>query len=355
MKAFLLSWYRWVLTFFQKVMFNPIAPTSQPISLIVWRDAHLGDGVLTLPALLRIRQNFPTAKIILLSHNNGIQGIHFKDYLSDGIVDEIWDRSHWDYRHLLQQIKDSHALHLLVLLPYSASLKWNLFSMFLVKWAGIKFAGGWKKETTFMAKNILRNSPFPSELDRLDILLTELQFSKSKIHLPLPWKMEEESTIAPKEKYVVFAPFTKGVANQWPDEYWIQLGKEIQIKFSTPIIVVGGLQDRQRGESWIHSWGNGTFEHLPIPQLIPFLRDSALVIGADSGVIHIANLLRKENITLFGNSDYRGKWAHPENERQTILYPKVDCLKCLGKRDFPCHCMHYLSVDAVLKAMASYS
>ncbi len=356
MKGFLLGWYRLLLSFFQKLFFHPIAPTSQPISLIVWRDAHLGDGLLTLPSLIRIRQNFPTAKIILLSHNNGIPGIHFKDYLEDGVVDEIWDRSNWNFAQLLQKIKESKSKHLLALLPYSASLKWNLISIFLVKLARVKHAGGWKKETTFFAKKHLRNTIFPSEMQRLESLLTDLKFSKAAIDLPLPWKIEEVNSSIEPGNYVVFAPFTKGVANRWPDEYWIQLGQQIQGQYSNLlIIVVGGFQDRKKGEEWIKSWGKGTFVHLPIPQLIPLVRDSKWVVGADSGVIHIANLLKKDNITLFGNSDYRGKWAHPENERQIVLYPDRDCLKCLGKRDSPCHCMHHLSVDAVLKAMASYS
>lgn len=354
MKVFLLWWYRLVLNTFQKIFFRPIAPTEQAITLLVWRDAHLGDGLLSLPSLLRIRHNFPNAKIILLSHNDGIPGIHFKDYLQDGIADEIWDRSNWTLGQLIQKIKENNLQHLIALMPYSASLKWNMLSMVMMKIAGIKHAGGWQKETTFLAKRWLSRSSFPSELDRLEGLLTDLDLTKigNLDALPIQVDLDEQNREA--GQFIIFAPFTKGLANAWPDENWIQLGIEIQRKQPMPIVIVGGKGDRTKTEEWIQKWGSGRFEHVHIPALHSLVMKSKMVIGADSGVIHLANLLKKENVVLFGNSDYRGKWAHPENPNQTMLFPSKSCMKCLGKRNRSCHCMNYLSLEAVLTAMASY-
>jgi ADP-heptose:LPS heptosyltransferase len=354
MKVFLLWWYRLVLNTFQKIFFRPIAPTEQPIPLLVWRDAHLGDGLLSLASLVRIRQNFPNATIILVSHNDGIPGIHFKDYLQDGVADEIWDRSNWTLRQLIQKIKENHIQHLIALMPYSASLKWNIVSMVLMKMAGIKRAGGWRKETTFLAKRWLSRSSFPSELNRLDRLLTDLNLAKIENLDALPIQSDPVELKHPVGEHLIFAPFTKGVANAWPDENWIRFGIEIQNKQSMPIVIVGGKGDRIKAEEWIRKWGWGRFEHVSIPALHSLVSQSKMVIGADSGVVHLANLLKKDNIVLFGNSDYRGKWAHPENPNQIILYPSKSCTKCLGKRDRPCTCMNYLSIEAVLNAMASY-
>jgi len=355
MKNFLLGWYQWVLRSLQKIFFLPIEPTNLPIKLIIWRDAHLGDGLLSLPALVRIRENFPHAHLILVSHNDGIPGIHFKDYLKEGVVNEIWDRSFWSWKTFVNQMRKSKATHLIALMPYSASLKWLVASMFLVRISKIKRAGGWKKETTFLFKRKMMNSIFPSELNRLNAVLNDLSLEKLKNINPLPIQKKEKGfALKSNQKTWIFAPFTKGKANFWGESNWINLGIELSRRYSIQILVVGGSNDRQMAKEWIQKWGFGTFENRSIPELLELLNHAELIIGADSGVIHLANLIHRPNIALFGNSDYRGKWAHSDSTFQTILYPEIRCTKCLGKRDLPCHCMDSLSLEAVLSATDSY-
>ena len=355
MKSILLNWYRLVLGFFQWMFFRKIAPTKLPIILIVWRDAHLGDGLLSIPTLIRIRKNFPNAHIILLSHNNGLPGIHFKDYLANGLVNEIWDRSTWSIQQTIAKIKNSRAQALLALFPYSASLKWNLFSMFVVRFSGIRMAQGWKKESTFLGKKYLMNSNFTSELDRLEQLLNDFYFEKiDSFSLEEAIRNTHLSIPIPSKPFLIFAPFTKGTANVWPISNWIQLGKEIQKETELPIYIVGGENDQVKAEKILSNGVIGEFIAVPIPELLQWIKNSRGIIGADSGAIHLANLLKKKNIVLFGNSDYRGKWAHPENPNQKIIYPQVRCTKCLGRREHECSCMNHLPLDAVLSAMDSY-
>lgn len=355
MKALLLFWYHLVLKGFHFLFFQPISPSKQTQKLIVWRDAHLGDGLLSLPALYRIRQNFPSSYIILLSHNDGIKGIHFKDYLKEGIVDEIWDRSSWTLLQTIRKLRESKAHSLLAIMPYSSSLKWSIFSMIMVKLAGIKHSGGWKKESSFLAKRFLNKTSFSSEMERIEILLSELNLKK--FEQPIIDQLIKQCTPVPsipKTPYLIISPFTKGIANFWLAKNWVDLGIEIQKNTRFGLIVVGGERDRFEANQMISKWENGKFISVSIPELVQWIKCSNGVIGADSGTIHLANLLKKKNIALFGNSDYRGKWAHPENPGQLILYPRIDCFKCKGQRNKECTCMNHLPLEDVLKAMDSY-
>jgi ADP-heptose:LPS heptosyltransferase len=275
--------------------------------------------------------------------------------LEEGIVNEIWDRSDWNLKELLKKIKDSRCNAFLALMPYSASLKWNLVSMFLVKFARVKFASGWKKESTFLGKRWIKKTIFPSEMERLEKLLDELKFEELK------WSTNDlgiqkitYSPEIPSIPYLVISPFSKGIANYWPTSNWIRLGIEIHKKNPYELVIVGGESDREKANEILSKWGNGRFVSVPIPELVLWLEQAEVIIGADSGCIHLANLLKKKNIALFGNSDYRGKWAHPENPNQIILYSNKECQKCLGKRHLECTCMNHLPLDEVLIAMDSY-
>jgi ADP-heptose:LPS heptosyltransferase len=347
---FIYWWYHFVLNFFQKLFFHRIPIDDSNRKILIWRDAHLGDGIVSLSSFQRIRNHYPKSTLVLLSHNGGINGIHISDYISDGIFDEIWDRSEWTWMELYRRISLGKFDSAIALMPYSSSLKFLLFSLFFIRLTGIKFAGGWQKSSTFLFASRQMKRNFISETDRQIEILNLLGIRQCS-SVPLPIKIES-SGYRIDGNTVLLAPFSKASAHYWGDEQWIQLGFSlIEKKYS--ILVTGNKAQSEIVAPWLSVWKQGEFVHVTIPKLADIIQQVDWVIGADSGVIHLAAILNQKHVVLFGNSDYRGKWNH-QLENQIAVYPKMNCGQCIGKRNQICSCMESVQLDAVLNAIASY-
>ena len=97
-----------------------------------------------------------------------------------------------------------------------------------------------------------------------------------------------------------------------------------------------------------------------LPQLAAVLRDASLVIGADSGVMHVAAAVGAPQLAIFGPSNHEAwaPWAPGARVRPVVLRSGVACSPCsyvgqsVGQRDGCAArtCMRLVATDQVLAA-----
>ena len=87
---------------------------------------------------------------------------------------------------------------------------------------------------------------------------------------------------------------------------------------------------------------------LSLPQVAALLGDSALYLGNDSGISHLAGAVGARAVVLFGPSD-PSVWA-PRGERVHVVYAPTPCTACPGT-----FCVHRLPVDSVTGALEARS
>jgi heptosyltransferase-1 len=93
----------------------------------------------------------------------------------------------------------------------------------------------------------------------------------------------------PDEPFVLASPLAGWTSKQWPMEYFGRLAKALRMPFvlnGAP----GGVPDIPG--TWKHESG--------IPGLIHATRRAALVVGVDSGPLHLAAALGKAGVAIFG-------------------------------------------------------
>ena len=72
--------------------------------ILINRDGAFGDSIVALPSLSVIRQNFPSAKIDLITFSD--HGITFADFeLEDGLVNTILVKSKRDRSKTIKELK----------------------------------------------------------------------------------------------------------------------------------------------------------------------------------------------------------------------------------------------------------
>jgi heptosyltransferase-1 len=100
----------------------------------------------------------------------------------------------------------------------------------------------------------------------------------------------------PDEPFALASPLAGWTSKQWPLEYYERLAAMLREKLGLPLVLNGAPGAVPRVE--------GTFAHESgIPGLIDATRRAAVVIGVDSGPLHLAAALNKSGIAIFGPTD----------------------------------------------------
>ncbi len=111
---------------------------------------------------------------------------------------------------------------------------------------------------------------------------------------PLPAGRAESRL--PDAPFALASPQAGWASKQWPLEYYEQLGTMLREKFGMPLVLNGapGTVPAVRG-TLVHESG--------IAGLIDATRRAAVVVGVDSGPLHLAAALGKSGVAIYGPTD----------------------------------------------------
>jgi heptosyltransferase-1 len=100
----------------------------------------------------------------------------------------------------------------------------------------------------------------------------------------------------PEGPFALASPLAGWASKQWPPEYYAQLAVLLREKLGMPLVLNGapGTVPAIAG-TLVHESG--------IPGLIDATRRAALVVGVDSGPLHLAAALNKSGAAIFGPTD----------------------------------------------------
>ena len=93
------------------------------------------------------------------------------------------------------------------------------------------------------------------------------------------------------------------------------------------VVVVGGREDAEAGDAIVASgWGLNLAGKTSLVETAAVIEKCTLLLGGDSGVLHLAVGLGKPTVSLFGPG-IAAKWA-PRGERHTVLNKNLPCSPC---------------------------
>jgi ADP-heptose:LPS heptosyltransferase len=156
---------------------------------------------------------------------------------------------------------------------------------------------------------------------------------------------------------IVFQPGSGWPLKNWIPQRWGQLGIEIRHRYGVTPLVPGGPGEDMLVQAVVDSSEGacyGLAGRLPVGALAALYRRSSLVIGIDSGPLHLAAMVGTRVVGLYGPLSPRqwGPWAAPERYR--LVRVPLPCSPCDCIFDPPCGiplhppCLSGITVDAVL-------
>ncbi len=364
-------------------------PVFPPHRILLIKPDHLGDVLLATPALAQVRQQFPQATIValigpwsafmladhpavdalvtlpfpgfdrqqriapprrnvLLSLRTVIQPYGLLFYYAT-----LMRAGHFDAALLL---RDDHwwgaALALLAGIPSRVGYAAPECRPFL------SHALPWNPAEHVTAQALKLVAALGNTAWKSDDQQPALYFAPSAADQIWARAWLDGQSIGPDHRLVVIHPGTGGAAKQWPVAYWAAVANTLASVPHIRLVLTGGPGE----EALVHALASQMQQPVPmlagatsVGQLAALLKQASLVLGVDSGPLHIAVSQGTPSLHLFGPGDAGrfGPWGDPA--RHVVLRTGLWCSPCgifhaCPRQTDPPECMASITVAQVVAA-----
>jgi heptosyltransferase-1 len=333
---------------------------TEPRFLVV-RLGSLGDIVHTFPAVAGLRESFPKAEIVWLTHPRWKTLVE-----SSELATEIWEtetRSYASLREIIGRIRKKH---------FSTAIDYQG----LWKSAAFPFFGGVSRRIGFSSQTIREFGVPVLYTDRVRSTLTHIADQNGE----LSQRAGARNGVAPVvlavptiqevfvlrllrgfaiEKYVVLSPAGGWRSKCWPPDRYGALCHKIRDTLGMRCVLNYGPGE----EKLVAEVKSASGESDPIPyngsleQLMALLRNAACIVGGDTGPLHLAVALGTPAIAIFGPTDpgrngpYRVGGQSDAAAPMDILLRSQHALTTYKRGDQPDPSILEIDVNAVFEAV----
>lgn len=104
-------------------------------------------------------------------------------------------------------------------------------------------------------------------------------------------------------RYAVLLHATARASKQWPEANWVALGKALSARGLEPVLPWGGDAERVRSERIAAQIANARVpERAPLDRVAGLIAGARLVVGVDTGLMHLAAALGVPLVAIFTGS-----------------------------------------------------
>ena len=331
----------------------------EPRFLVV-RLGSLGDIIHTFPAVAALRESFPEARIVWLTHPRWAFLVQ-----TGNLASEVWTvetRALTSLRDVIRRLRQS---------------SWS---------AGIDYQGLWKSAMLPFFGRVTRRIGFSSATIRefgVPILYTE-RVKTSKLHIAeqngelslcagtqrgtarvsLQIPERDQASVCSLlraqrlERYVVLSPGGGWRSKCWPAERFGALSRKLRESAGLRCVVNAGPGDNDLAAVLVGSSGGAEpFVYSGnLGELMALLKGAACVVGGDTGPVHLAAALDTPVVALFGPTDparngpYFSGGATSSGQRNIVL--RASGVRTTHAHDSQTHpSMLTITVDEVFDAV----
>jgi ADP-heptose:LPS heptosyltransferase len=145
-------------------------------------------------------------------------------------------------------------------------------------------------------------------------------------------------------RFAVLLPTTNWETKRWPVESFASLVKPLMDRFGLQSVLAGGadavgLADEMPGVINLAGKTN-------LRQLVALLERAELVIGPDTGPMHIAAALNRPLVTMFGPTDPLE--TGPYGRMDAVVRLDIPCRGCYSRTCSHQSCLRWLGIEPVL-------
>jgi ADP-heptose:LPS heptosyltransferase len=318
----------------------------------VVRLGSLGDIVHTFPAVAALRDFFPAADIVWLTHPRWVELVS-----SSALATEIWpvdSRDLASVRRVVGQLR---------------SRRWDAGIDYQGLWkaAFLPFLGGVKKRIGFSSATVREYGVPILYTDRVDAKCAHVAEQNGELSAhagalrgiaPFTLRVNVSDSALVKgdlekqgiSRYVVLSPGGGWRSKCWPVDRFGALCERISRELAIPCIVNYGPGEKQLAGAVQTKCGQGKSVAYDgeLGPLMALLKNADCIIGGDTGPLHLAVALGTPAVALFGPTDPRRNGPFPPGD--TVLRSQTATTTYTRSNDTAPSLLE-LSVDQVFEAV----
>ena len=255
-------------------------------SILIVRIGAMGDIIHALPGVAALRRRYPEAHITWVVEPKWIDLLR-----GSGLVNRIVEFHRHQPSTWLQTRAELCRERYDVAFDFQGSIKSALIARAAAPAKLIGFSSDIVREkpAAWLYSEVVATQAAHVVDQGLD-----LAAQSRDIEFPLP-AGSPEGTL-PNQPFVLASPFAGWVSKQWPLEHFEELAHLLRERLRMPLVLNGPPGGAPKVA--------GTLTHESgIPGLIHATRRAALVVGVDSGPLHLAAALGKSGAAIFGPTD----------------------------------------------------
>jgi heptosyltransferase-3 len=333
--------------------------------ILLVRTDRLGDVILTLPMLSRLRRYFSGARLaMLLRHYTGaiVEGNPYADEL-------LWydnDAGLVPFFAMLRAIKERQYDAVILAHP--------TLRLGLLMWlAGIpvRVGTGYRYYSLLFTNRVFehRKDARRHELEYNLNLLAELgcaaQGEDEQPEFGVNISPESDDVVrsllhslgVPSSRVTVVHPSSGGSARDWPLENFGALAAMLIDRNGASVVVTGGPGDEADAEKVVADTNRRAVSvagKLQLKELAALIRSAEVFVSNSTGPLHLAVAVGTPVLAFYPQLIPMSvrRWG-PYTDRKRVLVPDrpVDCRECSGRKGEPCACMASITIDQAYGAL----
>ena len=287
---------------------------SEPRFLVV-RLGSLGDIVHTFPAVAGLRNSFPRAEIIWLTHPRWVNLV-----ASSGLASEIWPVDSRDLASVRQTIAKIRAQN------WNASIDYQG----LWKSALLPFLAGVPKRVGFSSASIREFGVPILYTDRVHPHSAHIADQNGELSLQVgaqnavglvELRVDESDRLRVKsvlhaagiDRYVVLSPGGGWRSKCWPAQRFGELCQKIRKELNVPCVINYGPGEESLAAAVKSSSGNSDpfLYDGELGPLMALLQGALCIVGGDTGPLHLAIALGTKAVAIFGPTNPARNGPYP--------------------------------------------
>ncbi len=338
--------------------------------ILLIKPSSLGDCLQALPVLNALRKALPVAKIVwlinreyadLLRGHPALDGLilFHREYFRLGhgdlsCVKEVFELARKLRGQRFDLVIDLQGLFRSALMSYGTGAGVRMGLWDAREWAG-----------AFYTHRVELQPTDTHAVDRYMRCLEMLGITWKKPDFWLPIdpravgevnRMLERAQLGSSQRFVLVVPGARWQSKRWPAERFAKVIDRIQDELSLPCVLAGA-----GGEVGLCREIAGGCKSKPLPlnlagetslvQLAALISRCELVLGHDSGTIHLAVALGKPLTCIIGPTDPNR--TGPYGRSDSIVRVEVPCAPCRLSVCTDNKCMNLISVESVFAKVRS--
>lgn len=163
------------------------------------------------------------------------------------------------------------------------------------------------------------------------------------------FSQKEETENTDTRSYVVLAPGGSSPLRRWPWERFAELADRLAERTGMKIILCGNRDDGEMLEKIAATMAKRpTIEtDLPIQSVAGLIKRAKLVVGNESGLLHIAASVGTPSVVILGGGHFSRYFPYGSAR---IVNHKLDCYECNWRCPFSeAYCLTRISVEDVVR------